>query len=106
MTNAIPVNETPTERSARAQREFLAERASRRENNIADTEYFHENLTVAELIRVLQTLDQNAIVNVKDREDRWTNVHNYDISQVDCAEHKSACGQVIRPAQRIVFIGD
>ena len=79
MNNATPINETSAERLARYDVEYAAEKAAHRLHNITNTTHYHEKLTVAELIRFLQTLDQNAIVEVKDADGRFGTVSNSDI---------------------------
>lgn len=105
MTNAIPFNETPAERSARWNAEYLAAKAEHRRNNITDTTHFHEKLTVAELIRVLQTLDQNAVVEVYDRDGKRDTVANTDIIQQDFEALHYQCGTLKSPAYHAVLIG-
>ena len=78
MNNAAPINETKEEKRARWAAEDLRYKNSRIEE-IHNKNYSHDRLTVAELIRILQRHDQNAIVEVKDADGRFGTVSNSDI---------------------------
>jgi hypothetical protein len=78
MNNAVPINETKEEKRARWDAEDRRRENSRSEE-IHNTDFWHDRLTVAELIRILQTHDQNAVIEVKDTDGRFGVISNSDV---------------------------
>jgi len=96
MTNVIPFNETKEEKRARWDAEDRRRENSRRDE-IHNKNFYHSQLTVAELIRILQTHDQNALVEARNGDGVYATISNSDIDDV---------GICARTGCRTVFIGE